>query len=119
MISPTNPGVVPVRHAAVTLASPSTLSKLVTGFWLVGAGTASAFAVRATGRLTLAGQTRTVTATLQGSARPDGKLRFTGQLPVTMSDYGIKPPTAMMGTLKTGDAVVVHLDLMAALAGTQ
>jgi hypothetical protein len=30
-----------------------------------------------------------------------------------MSDYGMKPPTAMLGTIKTGDAVTVHFDLVA------
>jgi hypothetical protein len=31
-----------------------------------------------------------------------------------MTDYGIKPPTAMLGTMRTGDAVVVRIE--AALA---
>jgi hypothetical protein len=31
-----------------------------------------------------------------------------------MSDYGIDPPTAMLGTLKTGDDVVVHFEAVGA-----
>jgi hypothetical protein len=27
-----------------------------------------------------------------------------------MTDYGIEPPKALMGTIKTGDDIVVHLD---------
>ncbi len=106
-----------VREALAADANPTIMFTLSSAE--VGAGTGSGFAVKTTGRLTIAGQTRTVTATFQGTTMPDGRLHFTGQLPVKMSDYGIKPPTAMLGTLKTGDDVVVHIDLLAALAGTQ
>ena len=42
---------------------------------------------------------------------------LTGQLPIRMTDYGIKPPTAMMGTIKTGDDVKVTFRWVVEKAG--
>lgn len=67
--------------------------------------------VRTAGRLTLAGITRPVEATVQGQMRADGSLQVTGSVPLLLSDYGITPPTAMLGTLKTGNRVEVVLDV--------
>ena len=75
---------------------------------------ADGFLAAATGQLTIAGQTRTIETEAQGRVTADGQVRLTGEVPVTMSDYGIKPPRAMLGTLKTGDDVVVHFDVVAA-----
>lgn len=81
---------------------------------LRGAPAAETFTLRATGRLSLAGVTRTIEADVEGRRLADGGVRYTGRLPLLMSDYGIAPPTAMLGALKTGDAVVVTFDLHAA-----
>jgi hypothetical protein len=35
----------------------------------------------------------------------------TGKVPVTMTTWGIKPPTLMLGALKVGETVTVHFDL--------
>jgi len=59
------------------------------------------------GRLTIAGVTREVAMQVNGTREPGGAYVLTGQFPIRMSDYGIKPPTAMMGTIKTGDGVKV------------
>ena len=86
-------------------------------FELTGAritpGEGSTFAVAATGRLTIAGQSRSIQMNVQGEALGNGRYRFTGSVPVTMSQYGIKPPTAMMGAMRTGDAVTVTFNLVA------
>lgn len=34
-----------------------------------------------------------------------------GSFPVQMTEFGVKPPTALLGTLKTGNQVVVHFEL--------
>lgn len=59
------------------------------------------------GKLTIAGVTRDVAMQVNGTREPAGTYVLTGQLPIRMSDYGIKPPTAMMGTIKTGNDVKV------------
>ncbi len=43
--------------------------------------------------------------------RNDTEIQLRGQVPLKMSDFSIKPPTAMFGTLKTGDAVTIHYDI--------
>jgi polyisoprenoid-binding protein YceI len=68
---------------------------------------ADAFVLETKGKLTIAGVTREVTFDVQGSRNADGKYTLVGQAPIRMTQYGIKPPTAMMGTIKTGDDVKV------------
>jgi polyisoprenoid-binding protein YceI len=69
------------------------------------------FAVTVTGRLEMAGSARTVRTTARGVPAGDGRFRFTGRVPLKMSDYGIDPPTAMLGALRTGDEVTVVYDV--------
>lgn len=76
-------------------------------------GTGNAFSVKTTGQLTIAGVTNTVSTTVKGEMLANGNLQLTGTLPVTMSNHGVDPPTAMLGTLKTGDDVVVHIKAVA------
>jgi polyisoprenoid-binding protein YceI len=66
-----------------------------------------AFKIETRGRLTIAGVTREVDMEIHGTQEPNGSYALTGQLPIRMSDYGIKPPTAMLGTIKTGNDVTV------------
>lgn len=65
------------------------------------------FVLETKGKLTIAGVTRDVAFDVQGSRSADGRYTLTGQAPIRMTQYGIKPPTAMMGTIKTGDDVKV------------
>lgn len=75
-----------------------------------------ALTLRTTGTLTLAGVTNEVVVPVSGERMADGRVRFTGTHPLLMTDYGIRPPTAMFGALRTGDEVIVHFDLIAAPA---
>lgn len=72
------------------------------------------FLVEATGQLTINGTTRTQTVRATGRALSGGRFQFTGEVPVTMSQFGVDPPRAMMGTLRTGDRVTVKFDVTAA-----
>jgi polyisoprenoid-binding protein YceI len=58
------------------------------------------------GELTIAGSTRPATFELE--LGDDG--RVTGTLPVTQSEWGIKPYRAFMGALKVRDTVEIVLD---------
>lgn len=78
-------------------------------FRLTGAEPAGANAVQLKGELTVAGKTRAVSTSAQ-LRQEGGGLRVSGQLPVKMSEFGVKPPVAMLGAMKTGDAVTVHFD---------
>ncbi len=72
----------------------------------------SDISIKTTGSLEIAGQANTVNTTVAGKTQSDGSIRFTGTLPIKLSDYGIDRPTAMLGTIKTGDDVTVRFDLI-------
>lgn len=70
------------------------------------------YAVATQGRVTIAGVTKDVAQTVMAERLPGGQLRFTGSQPVLMSEYGMTPPTAMFGALRTGNRVVVNFELV-------
>ena len=65
-------------------------------------------AVTVTGNLSLKGETKKVTLKADGKEVSPGVYTFQGKLPVKMSAYGMKAPTAMLGTMKTKDLVTVN-----------
>jgi hypothetical protein len=68
-----------------------------------------AFAV--SGELSVAGTTKAIEFEVVGVDAGTG-LRVTGATELLMTDYGIKPPTAMLGVLRTGNRIVVGFDLL-------
>lgn len=64
------------------------------------------------GRLTLGGVTKPISLTATGTATPDGSLRVSGVHELNMKDYGLKPPSLMMGAMKVKETVKVHFDLI-------
>lgn len=65
------------------------------------------------GDLTVAGVTKPVDLVVQAAPIPDGGLRISGSKPFLMTQFGIEPPTAMLGMLKTGNRITVRFDLIA------
>jgi polyisoprenoid-binding protein YceI len=74
------------------------------------AGADGWFDVAARGRLTVAGATRQIRVPVRAKALGADRFRLTGQVSFPMTEFGIDPPTAMLGALKTGDRVTVHFD---------
>lgn len=68
--------------------------------------------VVAQGTLTIAGSTLPITMDVMVKPDGSGALRATGQQEIVMSQFGVKPPTLMMGTMKVGDAVRVSFDVV-------
>jgi len=63
------------------------------------------------GTLSLGGQSRPVT--LAATAKDEGgTLRVTGTHALKMTEFGLKPPTLMMGTMKVNELVKVSFDLL-------
>lgn len=61
------------------------------------------------GRLTIAGTTRPVE--FKVDYRVSGKnIRFKGSLPVTFSQFNMDPPTAVFGTIKTGNDLNISFE---------
>lgn len=63
------------------------------------------------GTLELSGKTLPITVPVTFGTAADGGLRVTGKVPVKMTDWAVKPPTLMMGTIKVGPVVTVNFDL--------
>jgi polyisoprenoid-binding protein YceI len=61
--------------------------------------------VTVTGNMTIAAVTRKVTLTATGKIIKPGVYEFKGTIPVKMTDYKMKPPTAMLGLMKVGDDI--------------
>lgn len=61
----------------------------------------------ATGKLTVAGVSKTVKFPVSMKASASGKITFSGKYSLLMSDYKMEAPTALMGSVKTGDEVTI------------
>lgn len=77
-------------------------------------GTDSDLTIVATGKLTIAGKSKDVELTADGSISGD-TIRVKGKEVLNMSEYGVKPPELMFGTIKVKDKVTVHYDLVGQL----
>ncbi len=59
------------------------------------------------GQLTVAGVTQQVTLELNVLPEPSNQLTVTTTVPLKMTQFGVKPPTAMFGLIRSGDAIAV------------
>ena len=63
------------------------------------------------GKLTIAGRENAIE--LRGTGTADnGTVRFKGSKQFNMTEYGVKPPSLMLGTMKVRDPVTVSFDLV-------
>jgi len=74
-------------------------------------GSASAFAAKTTGTLTILGKDKIVAMKIDAARLNEGKATAQGEETLLMSDFGIKPPSFMFGTLKVGNEVKVKFNL--------
>ena len=65
------------------------------------------------GSMTLAGVSRDVTIRLSGWLDEHLRLHGMGRLEVKMTDFGVEPPTALLGLVKAHDDITIHFHLMA------
>lgn len=79
----------------------------------LGSDSAGGVAVAVEGDLTIAGVTRSVELAVRARDAAGAGLRIAGSQELRMTDFGVKPPTAMFGALKTADLVVVRFELVA------
>ena len=67
------------------------------------------YKVVTTGNLTIAGKTNEVELDFNLTVNGD-KVVLVGKKPLKMTDFGIEPPKALLGTIKTGDAIEVQFN---------
>jgi polyisoprenoid-binding protein YceI len=67
--------------------------------------------VAVAGNLTMNGTTKKVTLKSSGKALKSGVYQFKGAVALKMTDFNMKPPTAMMGMMKVGDGITLKYDV--------
>ena len=73
--------------------------------------TGNSFEVKSDGNLTIAGVTRAVVLRAACEVKSDGVIACTGTDALKMSDYQIKPPTYMLGALRTGNTLKIAFSM--------
>ena len=84
----------------------------ILGSFDVVPGAEDAFTVKSVGTLKIAGTEKTVNMDVTATKLADGSIRADGELPLLMTDFGVKPPTAMFGTLRTDNKITVKFSLL-------
>lgn len=64
------------------------------------------------GDLTAAGITKPIDLKVQAIDEGGGRVRISGSRALLITQFGIRPPTAMLGVLKTGNRFTVRFDLV-------
>jgi hypothetical protein len=105
-----------LRKALLADANPSIVFKSAVIEASAGAD-ADHFKLIAAGTLKIAGKDRPVSIELATTRLPNGILKATGTVPLLMTDFGIKPPTALLGTMRTKDPITVRFELILAPSG--
>ncbi|NNF58005.1 MAG: YceI family protein [Rhodothermaceae bacterium] len=70
--------------------------------------------LRVLGWLHLAGAERMIAVRAEGRRLADGRVRVRGQHTLRMSDFGVEPPTGLLGLVRAHNTIVVRFDLQAA-----
>lgn len=74
------------------------------------------FGIDVEGDLALAGSERRLRSRVVGERLARGVYRVTGELHLRMTDFGIEPPTALLGLVEASDRLSVRFDLRLALS---
>jgi polyisoprenoid-binding protein YceI len=113
-------------YKALKADDSAEISYILATFDVVEGAKADSFTVKTVGALTIAGTEKSVNMDVSATRLPDGSVKADGELPLLMTDFGVKPPTALLGTLRTDNKVTVKFSLLvgpqtitAALAGEQ
>jgi hypothetical protein len=62
------------------------------------------------GTLNIAGKTRAADISVIVVLK-DNTIKITGEKPLKMSDFDVEPPTALLGTIKTGNDITIEFNL--------
>lgn len=97
---------------ALKAAEYGTITYELTASDVGRAAAAGATPVEVEGRLTIAGTTRSLPMQVTVSKDEDGGLRVAGGQAIRMTDFGIDPPSPMLGLVKVKDEVRVKFDVV-------
>jgi len=75
--------------------------------------------IQTVGELEIAGTRRKIEMVLNGQIIGNNRYRVRGSKKINMLDFGVQPPTALMGLVKAHKDLVVHFDLIVAPQNSQ
>ena len=67
--------------------------------------------IKANGNLAIAGKTKPIQLVVAPTKTDDG-ISFKGEIELLMSTFSVKPPTALLGTIKTDDLVKIKFEIL-------
>lgn len=70
------------------------------------------YLIKTIGNLSIAGVTKEVAMDVYCVVNKDATITCSGSDKLNMSDYNVKPPSFMMGAMKTGDAITIEFTLV-------
>lgn len=75
-------------------------------------GQRNQFQAKSTGTMTIAGVTKPVLLVVTCQVNTDGSITCSGSQQLKMTDYQVKPPSFMLGALKTGDLLTINFSII-------
>ena len=100
-----------IQKALKADKNPDIVYKL-TGVEALAGETKEAFTLRLAGTVNVAGVENAVTVDVAATRLADGTVKATGTVPLKMTAFAVKPPTAMLGTIRCGDEVKVRFEMV-------
>jgi polyisoprenoid-binding protein YceI len=67
--------------------------------------------LESSGTLRIAGVTKEIKLVAKAAESPTG-IVFEGKVPIKMSDYNVDPPTALFGTIRTGNEITIDFKMV-------
>lgn len=98
-------------YKALKVDGSSEISYILATFDAAPGEVKDTFTLHTLGTLTIAGAENKIAMDVSATRMADGTIKASGVVPIKMTDYGIQPPTAIFGRLKTGDEVKVNFEL--------
>lgn len=86
------------------------ITYILTTFDAMAGESKDEFTLKTVGQLTIAGVENTINMDVAATRMADGTIKAIGMVPVKMTAFGVKPPKAMLGAIKTGDEVKVRFE---------
>lgn len=62
--------------------------------------------------LTIAGVRKTIDLSVRTQQTEPGRFRFVSDKNILMTDFGLTPPRALMGTIRVNDLIRIHMDMI-------
>jgi len=70
------------------------------------------YSFKVKGSVSIAGQTKDIEFESSVNKEDQNIIRATGEVELKMTDFGIDPPRALLGTIRTGDKIKVEFDIL-------